>query len=371
MSENMIRPVFLFSCIFSIVLATACQTNGSVQQAFAVTIPAEGVTLATSAPPTDLPTRTPTPTSTFTATPTPTWTATATRSSTPTLTPSDTPTPTLSPTPEPFVDHYALNRPISDQGEDEVDRTYPYGDTQYDTRETHHGVEFFNPRGTPVLAVEDGTVIYAGDDSQVLFGPINDFYGNVVVLEHSIQSPDGLTVYTVYAHLDRIDLVEGQWVQQGDRIGIVGDTGIAIGPHLHFEVRVGDPYDYLATQNPDLWIYPFYNTGTLAGLVTNLEGERMASVPIRLRRAGATDTNLLYYAFTYADDSVNSSVSWGENFTRGDLRPGNYEVFISTLYGRVLYEGIVSIEAGKTSWTEIQIEDGHIFTPPIERESSP
>jgi murein DD-endopeptidase MepM/ murein hydrolase activator NlpD len=365
------RPTFLFSCLVSIITIAACQTNGSAQQPFAATIPSEGVTLATNAPPTDLPTRTPTPTATFTATQTPSRTPTATLSPTPTYTPSDTPTPTLSPTPEPFVDHYALDRPISSQGVDELDRTYPYGDTQYDTRETHHGVEFFNPRGTPVLAAEDGTVIFAGDDSQILFGPINNFYGNLVIIEHDIRSPDGQTVYTAYAHLDRIDVVEGQSVQQGDRVGIVGDTGVAIGPHLHFEVRVGDPYDYNATQNPDLWIYPFYNTGTLAGLVTNLDGELMTSVPIRLRKAGATDTNLFHYAFTYADDSVNSSVSWGENFTRGDLRAGDYEVSISTLYGRVLFEGVVSIEAGKTSWIEIQIEDGHIFTPPIERESSP
>lgn len=361
----------LLSCLAGVALATACQTNGPDQQAFAATIPVQGVTLATNAPATALPTRTPTPTSTSTSTPTVTWTPTVTPSPTPSLTPSDTPSPTLSPTPEPFVDHYALHRPISSQGQDEVDRTYPYGDTQFDTRVTHHGVEFFNPRGTPILAAEDGTVIFAGDDSQVLFGPVNDFYGNVVVVEHYLFTPDNRAVHTVYAHLDRIDVADGQTLQQGDRIGIVGDTGIAIGPHLHFEVRVGDPFDYASTQNPDLWIFPFFNTGTLAGLVTDPEGNSMAGVPIRLRRAGATDTNILYYAFTYADNTVNSSVSWGENFTRGDLRPGNYDIFISTLYGRVIFEGIVSIEAGKTSWIEIQIEDGHIFSPPIEREASP
>lgn len=367
MKENMIRSGILLLCVVVLLVLSACQEEKVTPQAFLATIPVDSVAIATNGTPTALPTRTFTPTPTATFTFTPTYTPSATMTATHTLTPSDTPTPTLSPTPEPFVDHYALYRPISPEGENELDRTYPYGDTQYDTRETHHGVEFFNPRGTPVIAAEAGIVLYAGDDARTVFGPVVNFYGNLVVLEHTVPSPTGRTVYTIYAHLDRVDVEAGQTVKQGERIGVVGDTGIAIGPHLHFEVRIGDPYDYGATQNPDLWIFPHFDTGTLAGRVTDREGNLQYSVPLKLRRAGAVNTSIFYYAFTYADDSVNSSVSWNENFTRGDLRPGDYDVIISTLYGRVLFEGIVTIAAGKTSWVEIQIDDGHIFSPPIER----
>jgi murein DD-endopeptidase MepM/ murein hydrolase activator NlpD len=363
----MSRITLLLVGVMSLFSFAACQSSDDSQQALSVTVPVDIVTMVTNGPPTNLPSRTPTSTSTLTPSNTPTSTPTLTLTPTITFTPTDTSTPTLSPTPEPFVDHYVLQRPISSQGEDELDRSYPYGDNQKTMSETHHGVEFFNPRGTPVLAAEEGIVIYAGDDSVTTFGPKNNYYGLLVIIEHDIQTPDNLTVFTVYAHLDRIDVETNQLIEVGDRLGIVGDTGIAIGPHLHFEVRAGDPYDYDATRNPDLWVSPFFNTGTLAGRVTNREGELITNVPVTLRRAGAIHTNLKYYAWTYADDSVNSSVSWNENFTRGDLRPGDYDVFINTHYGRTLFEGLITIEAGKTSWIEIEIEDGNQFYPPIER----
>ena len=57
-------------------------------------------------------------------------------------------------------------------------------------------------------------------------------FGNVVIIKHS------LTDQTVYAHLSRIDVQQGQSVNQGQNIGAVGSTGWATGPHLHFEFRV-------------------------------------------------------------------------------------------------------------------------------------
>ena len=357
--------------VICVTFIAACQSdNNSTQQVFSVTSQSDvDVVLAAEASPTDLPTRTHTPTLTNTPTYTPTATNTATSTPTNTPTETDTPTATLSPTPEPFLDHYALQRPIADGGVNELDRTYPYGDTKYDTFQVHHGVEFVNPRGTPVLAAADGIVFYAGNDLREMFGPVNDYYGQLVIIEHTdIKSPVGLPVYTLYGHLDGVDedIEIGQIVKQGDRLGIVGDTGVAIGPHLHFEVRVADPYDFGATRNPDLWIYPFFNTGTVAGRVTNAAGELQYSVPVKMKRAGATNTAIEYYGFTYGDNSVNNSIAWEENFTRGDLRPGDYEIFISTLYGRTLYEGLITIDTGRTTWIEIEIEEGHIFSPPIE-----
>jgi murein DD-endopeptidase MepM/ murein hydrolase activator NlpD len=70
--------------------------------------------------------------------------------------------------------------------------------------------------------VGDGTVEFAGRQNG---------YGNVVQLRHSNDRT------TLYAHLSRIDVREGQRVEQGQRIGAVGATGWATGPHLHFEFR--------------------------------------------------------------------------------------------------------------------------------------
>jgi murein DD-endopeptidase MepM/ murein hydrolase activator NlpD len=88
----------------------------------------------------------------------------------------------------------------------------------------HKGVDYGAPTGTPIRSVGDGVVEYAGRQNG---------YGNVVEIRHGNQRS------TLYAHLSRIDVRNGQHVEQGMRIGAVGSTGWATGPHLHFEVKVG------------------------------------------------------------------------------------------------------------------------------------
>jgi murein DD-endopeptidase MepM/ murein hydrolase activator NlpD len=87
----------------------------------------------------------------------------------------------------------------------------------------HLGVDYGAPTGTPVRAVGDGVVEFAG---------WKNGYGNVVQLIH------GSGKSTLYAHLSRKDVKVGQRVAQGQRLGAVGMTGWATGPHLHFEFRV-------------------------------------------------------------------------------------------------------------------------------------
>ena len=88
----------------------------------------------------------------------------------------------------------------------------------------HNGVDYGAPAGTPVRSVADGVVETAGRQNG---------YGNVIQLQH------GAGKTTIYAHLTKIDVRQGQRVEQGQRIGTVGATGWATGPHLHFEFRVG------------------------------------------------------------------------------------------------------------------------------------
>ena len=91
----------------------------------------------------------------------------------------------------------------------------------------HNGVDYSAPTGTAVRAVGDGVVELSGRQNG---------YGNVVQLQHS----NGKS--TVYAHLSRIDVRPGQRVEQGQRIGAVGATGWATGPHLHFEFRINGQF---------------------------------------------------------------------------------------------------------------------------------
>jgi murein DD-endopeptidase MepM/ murein hydrolase activator NlpD len=99
----------------------------------------------------------------------------------------------------------------------------------------HEGIDLPAPLGTPVYAAGPGQVIYAGD---AIRG-----YGNLVVVQH-----DG-DLLTVYAHNSALLVREGDRVSEGQRIALVGQTGRASGPHLHFEVRSGqipqDPMSYL------------------------------------------------------------------------------------------------------------------------------
>ena len=91
------------------------------------------------------------------------------------------------------------------------------------TWRAHLGVDYGAPTGTAVQAVGDGVVESAGWQNG---------FGNVIHVRHANDR------VTVYAHLSRIDVKKGQRVEQGQKIGAVGATGWATGPHLHFEFRV-------------------------------------------------------------------------------------------------------------------------------------
>ena len=98
------------------------------------------------------------------------------------------------------------------------DRFGPRGDR------FHSGIDLLATAGTPVRAAGAGTVTFAGWDS--------GGYGNLVVIDH------GNGVSSWYAHLSRIDVTSGAAVTTATQVGLVGATGNATGPHLHFEVRV-------------------------------------------------------------------------------------------------------------------------------------
>jgi murein DD-endopeptidase MepM/ murein hydrolase activator NlpD len=98
----------------------------------------------------------------------------------------------------------------------------------------HAGMDFTAKLGTPIHTTGDGKVVYAE------YG--TNGYGMHVVIDH------GFDYQTLYAHLSRIEVRVGQRVKRGDVIGLVGNTGLSVGPHLHYEVHKGgqpvDPANY-------------------------------------------------------------------------------------------------------------------------------
>jgi murein DD-endopeptidase MepM/ murein hydrolase activator NlpD len=97
----------------------------------------------------------------------------------------------------------------------------PYGLRWNGGPDLHRGVDVTVPTGTPVYPMSPGTVRFAG----VMSG-----FGNVVWIDH------GNDVLTVYAHLSRVDVEQGQSVSREAPIALSGQSGNASGPHLHFEV---------------------------------------------------------------------------------------------------------------------------------------
>jgi len=85
------------------------------------------------------------------------------------------------------------------------------------------------------LGSGDGNV-YAADNGVVLITELNTAYGNMTVVDHGMVG--GLRMTTLYAHQAAFGVKPGDRVRRGQPIGVVGATGYATGPHLHFEVRV-------------------------------------------------------------------------------------------------------------------------------------
>jgi murein DD-endopeptidase MepM/ murein hydrolase activator NlpD len=102
----------------------------------------------------------------------------------------------------------------------------------------HPGVDVDGTTGDPIHAAGKGVVVWAGAAPSGYSG-----YGTIVEIDH------GQGVHTLYAHLSRVTVAVGDYLQPGAPIGAMGTSGNVTGSHLHFEVRVGgtavDPEDWL------------------------------------------------------------------------------------------------------------------------------
>lgn len=229
--------------------------------------------------PTVTPTATPevtaTPMAEPTATPEPSAAASPTPSAAPSASPAAKPTPT--PSPQPVVNPVKLEHDVLDNVDKDCIYLFPVPNSSEITQEysaEHKAIDIAASSGSPVYAAEDGTVSYVQiwDGSYDTTGMMS--YGHMVEIRHA----DGNT--TLYAHLSEINVQQGEKVVRGQRIGRVGSTGNATGPHLHFEVITSegkaDPAEYLWTM-PGEWIMG-YAADTEAGISPTGIGDTGKSV---------------------------------------------------------------------------------------------
>jgi len=269
---------------------------------------------------------------------------------------------------------FPLQRPIQPPGTDQADASYRYGATQDGARQPHHGLDLNNVYGTPVYAAADGVAVVAGSDIEALVSPWPNYYGNVVVLEHHLPGVDE-PVYTLYGHLSRVDVSVGERVTVGKKIGEVGASGVALGSHLHFEVRLGAD-DYASSRNPELWLAPTslrlrLSTGQLAGAAPGgIPGGLLA---VRVADAKGklipTVVNVQYFADpagpvtqtlpvevydTREQYPVNSDNVLGESFVLGNLPAGHYR--LAFVYWGALYERWVEVVPGRLTYSEFALK---------------
>ncbi len=251
-----------------------------------------------------------------------------------------------------------LERPVAQGDENTIDFSYLYANTKQSTLPPHHGIEFLDANGTPVFAAAPGEVVFAGQDYEILLGPYFGFYGEVVVIRHQGLLFESQDVYTLYGHLSHIDVVQGQFVDTGEKVGEIGMSGFAEGPHLHFEVRL-EENDYLNTVNPVLWFEPrvvegMGQTSLLAGVVINHHGDLVPEFQITLEKIDVNgDATRYFYPETYTLNGINSHPLLGENFAFPDIPAGNYR--LSFILGR-LYENHFTIDPGSLGFIKIQFD---------------
>ena len=169
------------------------------------------------------------------------------------------------------------------------DRNNPFGDGI----STHNGIDFACPVDSDVYASADGEVIWVGN---------NVTYGNAIIIEHQ----DGYL--TLSAHLNEIKVHAGDYVYQGQTIGLSGSTGHSTGPHLHFETIDGNE----TINNKPIKDIIRENNGILGK-----DGYNHIGVNGRIGRYNMFTGKLLND--NRADNNTNRSIAGNQQYTRETL----------------------------------------------------
>ncbi|GAB4398511.1 MAG: hypothetical protein OHK0052_21610 [Anaerolineales bacterium] len=254
-------------------------------------------------------------------------------------------------------DHFLFIRPIPADQKNWPLANYRYGGIFFDDV-VHTGVDIPSPIGTDVMAAGSGKVVWVGY-GLLTFEQDNleDPYGLAVAIKHDFGYEDQ-PIYTLYAHLSEVFVIRNQFVQTGEVIGKVGDTGMTTGPHLHFEVRL-IRNDYFATRNPELWIAPPQGWGVLAGRVLETNGDKLFAKTVNVI---SNSTAQRWSVITYGPKSVRPDPYYQENMVLGDLPAGRYTIEIAYADKREKQE--IEIQPGLVSFFTFRGEEGFSLLPP-------
>jgi len=250
-------------------------------------------------------------------------------------------------------DHFYFARPIAADQVNWPIADYRYGGIFFAPNIVHTGVDIDAESGAPILAAGPGTVVWVGWG---LFtetpGYDGDPYGLAVVIRHDFGYGNQ-KLYTAYAHMSEIFATLGQHVETGDLIGLVGATGATTGPHVHFEVRLGNN-SFHYTLNPELWLAPPQGWGVLVGRVTDSKGDIISRTEIRLV---SEETQKSYLVKTYGSGgAINPDPYYNENVVLGDLPAGIYKLTLT--FDKEEKQTWVEIFPGQVTYFRFEGDDG-------------
>ena len=256
-------------------------------------------------------------------------------------------------------DHFYFSRPIAADEVNWAVADYRYGGIFFSSEIVHTGIDIPAPLKTPVLAAGSGRVVWAGYGLYYGQNDPADPYGLAVTIRHNFGF-EGKYIYTVYAHMDRIDVITGQEVSTGDQLGVIGTTGLTTGPHLHFEVRM-EKNSYFTTYNPELWLAPPQGWGVLVGKLLNTNGSLLTQQDVIIR---SMENRQVWSVRSYGNQAVNSDPYFNENLALNDLPAGEYE--ISILYLDRDYRQRIHISPGAISYFTYQGDRGYTIALPAD-----
>lgn len=265
-------------------------------------------------------------------------------------------------------DHFYFQRPIAANEINWPVANYRYGGMFFEPAFVHTGIDIDAPLNTPVLAAADGKVIWAGTGLLSGVEGASDGYGIAVAIKHDFGF-NGKRLYSVYAHMSGLTVVDNQVVKAGDQIGIVGNTGHTTGPHLHFEVRLGTNI-FDNTRNPELWIAPPQGWGVLAARIMDKHGKTLKHVPLHVV---SYDTDHQWEVRTYGGTTVNEDDQYKENLVLSDLPQGKYKIWIDfgdtpQYYKFDIHPGAITF---LTFWGENGFTEEVTSTPSLDFLSTP
>jgi murein DD-endopeptidase MepM/ murein hydrolase activator NlpD len=250
----------------------------------------------------------------------------------------------------PAAERPRLSPPLISDGLPRLNEQYPYGYDGGGRYLLHNGLDFVEPRGTPLLAVADGAVVVAQPDAAERFGWRCDWYGQLVVLELDERWQEQ-AIYVLYGHVLNIVVEAGQRVRRGDIVADLGVGGATIGAHLHLEVRLG-LNEFGATRNPHLWLEPAPGRGHIAGRLIDSDGRPWQGVQITAVAENGNGPSRV--AWSYLVDPlplVNPDDVLAENFLLPDLPPGSYRLS-ATIQGAA-YTATADVRPGQITPVEI------------------